>query len=209
MSLTLENKGNTLAYTATIDSLQQTSRGQLHEQHIVFDNLKIKLPRLYQDQNTLSKLDYQILTSDLEIKAIGSLRYLTGYVDTQVLNWAEPGPPMLMVLANTKLWSANGQELSQELIAALVAQEDDSFITVYPNPFVSDLLIQYELARASFTRVALYSLDGLFSETIVEGELQAEGKQLYYLDGSDYPKGVYVVRVTTDQVSSTQLIIKE
>ena len=108
------------------------------------------------------------------MKIINYVKYLTAFIDTNNTTAKEPGSPKLLVLTNTSIKSSNGVEISEELLS----EQGGNFITFYPSPFKTDLLIQYELSEESLTSVEIYSLDGLFSKTIVSNESQASGKQL-------------------------------
>lgn len=175
-----------------------------------FDNLTLELPRLYQDDTLKNHLDYKALSlSEIEVKEIDNIRYLIAKLNTSVTNWKEPGAPMLLVLGNTKALTNNGQEIDEALLAELAQQKDDSFITLYPNPFKTDLLIQYDLAEDSEATVTIHSFAGQFSHTIVNNQPQKAGQYIYHVEGTAYPLGLYVVKVTANGVSHTKLIVKE
>ncbi len=200
-----------LNFKANINNKTSDSYGIFLDDSFYFTDFNMELPRLYQDDRRKFHLDYRVLSANsIEIKEINNIHYLVANIDTKVLDWSEPGPPMLVVLSNTKALTDNGKEIDQALIEALTQLQDDSFITLYPNPFKTDLLVQYELAEDSNTSVEIYTLDGTFKQTIVTNKSQKEGKHLYHVDGANYPqKGFYVVRVTANKVTHTKLIIKE
>ncbi len=196
-------------YHASINGNEHSDLAILLDESLYFQNFEIALPRLYKDNPNVDTLNYSILNADFQIKTIDYLRFLVGYVDTKINNWGEPGPPMLLVLANDKILTENGIEISKELLEALLAEQGDNFINLYPNPFQDDLLIQFELAQESDTTVEIYSLDGMFSHIIASNFKQQAGKQLFQYNGNNLPAGLYVVRVTAQGVVHTKLIIKE
>ncbi len=210
LNLTKNEQTQDLDYSVAVNNATSTSYGIFLDDSFYFDNFSMALPRLYQDNTIKYQLDYNVLSvNTIEIKEINTIRYLVANVDTQVIDWNEPGPPMLVVLGNTKALTDNGQEIDEDLIEALAQLQDDSFITLYPNPFKNDLLIQYDLAEDSVTSVELYSFAGEFTKTIVANETQTVGNHLYHVDGSAYQNGLYVVRVTANNTVHTKLIIKE
>jgi len=202
---------NGVGYQVTInESTSKSELGILLDNSLYLDEATMALPRLYQDDRNKYNLDYDLLSfNTLEVKEINNIRYLIANVETKVKDWNEPGAPMLLVLGNTKALTDNGQEIDESLIEELTKLKDDSFIKLYPNPFKSDLLIQYELGEESTTSVEIYDFAGQFPQTIVSDTPQAVGKYLYHFDGSNLPNGLYVVRVKANDVVYTKLIIKE
>ena len=198
-----------VSYSASINKNTAANAALLLDESLYFQNLDISLPRLYKDNPKVNELNYNVLNADFQVKTIDNIRFLVGYVDTKVTNWGEPGPPMLLVLTNDNVFTENGTEISTEVVEALLAAQDDNFITLYPNPFKTDLLIQFDLVNDSPTRVEIYSLDGTFSQVIANKAAQQAGKQLFQYNGSNLPAGLYVVRVTAQGVVHTKLIIKE
>ncbi len=210
LALSKNEQTQDLDYNVALNNTTSSSYGIFLDDNFYFDDFSMPLPRLYQDDAVKYTLDYNVLSiNTIEIKEINNIRYLVANVDTQVTDWNEPGPPMLLVLGNTKALTDNGQEIDEDLIEALAQLQDDSFITLYPNPFKNDLLIQYDLAEDSITSVELYSFGGEFTKTIVAGESQKAGNHLYHVNGSAYQNGLYVVRVTANNMVHTKLIIKE
>ncbi|WP_010178990.1 T9SS type A sorting domain-containing protein [Aquimarina agarilytica] len=202
---------NDLNYQLIVNDKTTHNDGILLDNNFYLNKSEIDLPKVYQDSETKFNLNYNILSiNDIEIKEINKIRYLVANIETKITDWNEPGPPMLLVLGNTKALTDNGQEIDLNLIEALTKLKDDSFIKLYPNPFKNDLLIQYDLSEDSLTSVEVYSFSGQFTQTIVTNEQQKAGKHIYHVDGSTYPQqGLYVVRVTSNDILHTKLIIKE
>ncbi len=199
-----------LNYKVNVNKTSSENKGTFLEESFFFNNLVVKLPRLYQDNLEKYDLDYQILSANtIEIKEIDSVQYLIANIDTQVLDWKEPGPPMLLVLANTKSDTANNEHsISEEILEALASSKGNDFISLYPNPFKKDLLIQYDLLLDSMTRVEIYPIDASFTKVVAEAE-QKKGKHIHKVDGSNFKNGLYVVKVTANGNIYTKLIIKE
>lgn len=210
ISITLTEDSDTggVNYASIIVNNSNTGVGILLDDSVYFQDFEISIPKLYK-HNEVDNLQLKILSADLELKKLNHIEYLTAYVDSKELNWNEKGAPMLLVLANTSVMTDNGVEITQEVISALLDAQGDNFIQLFPNPFQNDLLIQYELTEESNSTVEVYSLDGLFYKKIVDNVPQPVGDKLYFFDGSNLNHGLYVVKVTTNNVQHTKLIIKE
>ena len=103
----------------------------------------------------------------------------------------------------------NGVEISNELIDALINEQGENFISLYPNPFQTDLLIQYELEEQTTSSVEMYDLSGTFYTKILDAQMQEAGDKIFYYDGSHLqPDQYYVVKVTAGNKVYTKLIIK-
>ena len=210
LSLKANNATNDLDYTIDVDGKKATNYGIYLDENYHFNDFNIALPRLYQDNNTFFEINYNILSiHNIEIKNINNINYLTAFVEGYNVDWKEPMQPMLLILGNAKALTSNGVEIDDDLIQALASLEKDNFIMTYPNPFESDLLVQYDLEEESTTAVSIYNLTGDFIKTIVSGEVQKAGKHLYHINGASYPNGLYVVKVTANSAVYTKLIIKK
>jgi|GEM_PF-1155866 len=198
-----------VGYTLTINNVEQKGTATTFGESLYFDNLTIELPRRYKDHVKIPTYIHAIQNMDIEIKSMDYVSYLTAYVEAFNQGRNEPSSPKLLVLVNNKFVTENGVELSKYFLEQLLAQQGDNFISLYPNPFKKDLLIQYELASASTVAVELYSLDGSFSDTITTNQTQTKGKKMFHYDGSTLNKGLYVVRVMVDGIKHTKLIAKQ
>ncbi|GAB1857133.1 hypothetical protein MHTCC0001_19690 [Flavobacteriaceae bacterium MHTCC 0001] len=209
-SFTFKKDGKTgrTAYTSVIDSTENKGVAVTLDNSLYFKDFKISLPRLYKDHPKIAEFDYEILSADIALKLIDGVPYFTAAIDTKNVTTGEPGAPKLLVLINTKLVTENGVEIPVELLEQLLEEQGDNFITLYPNPFVDDLLIQYELGTNATTSVDIYSLDMSFNQSILNSAPQTMGKKVYHYDGRALKKGLYVVRVTTNGVAHTKLIAK-
>lgn len=197
-----------VSYTANVADKTNMGAGIFLDESLYFQDFKFSIPRLYRDRLD-PDVHLDILSADLELKTLNHIPFLTAYVDSRILNWNEPGTPMLLVLSKTSVTTENGVEISDELINELFSKQDDSFITLFPNPFENDLLIQYELSEETNATVELYGIDGNFYNKVVDNEFQPTGKKLYYFDGTELPVGLYVVRITTNSIVYTKLIAKQ
>ena len=173
---------------------------------LYFDTLKLKIPRLYVDDETQKTLKYRMLSGSFEFKKHKGVLYASAVLETFVPKWREPGPPMSLVLTKEK--AGEEDELSEEELLGLSAQKD-SFIQLYPNPFHDELLIAYTLETAGDVQISIAGFDGVFARQIKTEIAQASGKHCYHFDGSELQKGIYVVRIVVDGVAYTKLIVKK
>lgn len=218
------NQTEKLAYQLEINNITTTSTGFIYDNEIYFEDLNIKLSKLYEDAFKYTQLNFNLLSAEYQFKKIGNTNYLIANLESYCPQLIEKGHPMQLVLnqiikpkihadpINTStpssVYSQNGHELSQDILQALAEAGDSGFIKLYPNPFKKDLLIQYKLEQQSNVTVSLYSFDGIINHTIQASSEQQPGEYIYYFNGLSLNPGVYVVRVTTNQQVHTKLIIK-
>ncbi|MDO5969243.1 T9SS type A sorting domain-containing protein [Flavivirga aquimarina] len=210
IAVNLEKNSNADAvnYTTTINNNSYSGEGILQDESLYFDDFTISIPKLYKD-NLVDSLSLKVLSADLELKKLNHIEYLTAFVESKELNWNEKGTPLLLVLTNTEVVTDNGEVISQEIINELLNTQSNNFIKLFPNPFQSDLLIQYDLAIEGYTTVEIYSLHGGFYKKVVDNHLQPAGEKLYFFDGDNLENGYYVVKVTVNGLVHTKVIIKE
>jgi len=67
----------------------------------------------------------------------------------------------------------------------------------YPNPFNPTTKINYELRMINYVNLSIYNLLGQKVATLVNEKKQA-GYHLIEWNASEYPSGVYIYRITTD-----------
>ena len=91
---------------------------------------------------------------------------------------------------------------------ASIGESDLFYSRVYPNPFVSDIHILFELDKKENVAVKLYDLKGTFIYTIHDGILNSGmhqiNKKLDLLN-----TGIYILKITTSSgISQTEKLIK-
>ncbi len=69
---------------------------------------------------------------------------------------------------------------------------------VYPNPFVTDATITYDLPRSSRVRLDVFDVLGRRIRTVVD-QTQPGGRYDIRIDGRDLAAGVYLFRLTADR----------
>lgn len=192
-------------------TLQDTTQSNLPvvvDNNLSFSNLSMNLERLYKDALGYDHLDYKINSMNAVKKRALGIDYLVLNLDTYVKKWKEPGPPMQFILQRTlSSESQNSEILSEEIINAL-AEDTDGFIKLYPNPFETNLLIEYELEETSNVTVEVYNYLDQTRTVLEAGELQIPEKYTYNLNGNNLKDGLYIVKVTANDQVHSKLIVK-
>lgn len=167
----------------------------------IFDG-QVTIEKQYTDHPDHTTLDYGLTSMSFALLNIAGTDYLLGRLETQILDWSEPGPPMLMVLTR------DGAPISEEALAAF-AEQGDSFIKLYPNPFINDLLIYYELEADAHVQVRLMDYyGGAQVEDMTNGFLMA-GEHVHTISNGSLKSGIYVVQVQVNDKLYTKLVIKK
>lgn len=97
----------------------------------------------------------------------------------------------LYVAGNSSIYKIIGEEMN-------VNDLNKTNISIYPNPVVDQLNIQ---SNKPISEVSIYNIEGKFLASFT-GNTEK-------IDLANYPKGVYLVTVTTGKVTKTQKVIKK
>lgn len=198
----------TATYTINIENQElQGSLTQLDDA-IYFEDTQINLPHISFNEKIPTKIDYQILSSNLIIKKIVETDYLVGSFETYIEGWNESGAPLKFVLKKRETFANSEEELSDDLLKAL-AEQEESFIKLYPNPFQSDLIISYTLETPSFVEVRITDINGTKSSVIEKRTEQKKGKHSYFFNGTNLEKGIYIATVIANNQKKTRIIVKK
>ncbi|MCD9580772.1 T9SS type A sorting domain-containing protein [Tenacibaculum maritimum] len=155
-----------------------------------------------------NKLSYEVISGNLTKKTLGDIPVLVGNLDSFVQEFNEVGAPLKFVISKQQQFANTADEISEDILEALAAQEE-SFIKLYPNPFVNDLIISYSLENPSKVEVKITDIYGEKISILSQGENQLAGKHSYFFDGSHLKKGTYVVSVTVNNERKTRIIVKK
>lgn len=214
---------NGIDYSWSINNETSKDFGVWLDDALYFEKFHVLLDKPFSVSPVTEKMDWQILASHMEIKKFNNQTYLTGSLDTYLTDWKEPGPPTSIVLKKIKddkegedaneagdetVAGENDDELSEEALLSLLEQ-DDHFIKLYPNPFNTELLIQYELTMQGNVSVQLHDLSGMLRKNIQNTTLQGPGTFTYNIDGSDLATGLYIVNVYVNGKQNSKIVIKE
>ncbi len=85
----------------------------------------------------------------------------------------------------------------------------DFAISAHPNPFTDSLVINYDLSKRTTVTIDLFDVAGKLVQTVIEDELQVEGRHQLFLSTANIPVGVYLCRLSTTNKILAQKIIKE
>lgn len=211
--LELELKHDTIndniQYRWKLNSEEKNGNTSQIDDAIYFENLQFNLPHTSYHKEEQSTLEYEFLSSELTLKNIAGTSYLIGKIESYIPKWNEPSAPMRFVLAKESIKTENNIEISEEILQALASQED-SFIKLYPNPFVSDLIVAYTLNEPSNIQIEVVNiLDYTQLHTIEKGKLQQVGEYRYHFDGNRLKNGLYAVSIFVNGVKKTKLIVKK
>ena len=91
---------------------------------------------------------------------------------------------------------------------ASISEVEDIYSRIYPNPFVSDLYILFELNNRENTTIQLFDLKGSLIRVIHQGVLNA-GMHKISRNFEDLNSGIYLLKIKTSSgVSKTEKLIK-
>jgi hypothetical protein len=96
-----------------------------------------------------------------------------------------------------------------EMCAGGIGENDanESFINIYPNPFKDDVTLSYTLFYDEFIKIEVIDLYGR-KITELCNEKQLAGEQSFIWNGKDVPSGLYFIRLSFPEISSTIRLIK-
>ncbi|HYE94845.1 MAG TPA: right-handed parallel beta-helix repeat-containing protein [Rubricoccaceae bacterium] len=76
-----------------------------------------------------------------------------------------------------------------------------------PNPFTTETTIRYTLPRGGLVRVQVFDARGRAVATLVEAS-QPAGLHAVRFDGAGLPRGMYLIRLTTDSGTQTRPLVR-
>lgn len=197
---------NNVHYKWNLNKETAESTAILEDNALYFDKLNMTFDMPYSENPNSNILVSQLLSSQMEFKPINKKVYLTGSLQTFIDESKESGPPMYVILKQTD--QGDDDDLTAEELLALSNQREH-FITLYPNPFVSDVLIEYELENDANVNVGVYDfLGNNVAVTLEQGALQTQGKHKYTFNGSNLNPGMYIVRVGVNNEIHSRILIK-
>lgn len=79
-------------------------------------------------------------------------------------------------------------------------------LTVYPNPVTTNATIVFELDRPTHLLVTVFDILGREVGTLMDS-YQRAGEERLTWDASTYPRGIYLLKVTTDTQTKTRAIL--
>jgi hypothetical protein len=91
-----------------------------------------------------------------------------------------------------------------------ISRQQEHFIALYPNHFVSNVRISYTLDTDAQLSVKLYDLNGNpVPATLEPGAMQTAGEHHYSLNGTKLKPGMYIVQLTVNDQTYSRIVIKQ
>jgi hypothetical protein len=82
-----------------------------------------------------------------------------------------------------------------------------NYVTIFPNPFMEDVTIEYELAVPSNVKIVLYDAFGKEIRILAENARQKAGKYTLRMTSADLSAGIYYCKIQTSEYSLTKKMI--
>tara|TARA_R110001606_G_scaffold84439_1_gene192096 strand:+ start:372 stop:1793 length:1422 start_codon:yes stop_codon:yes gene_type:complete len=204
----IDSTDQSLKYLISLEN-QDVSGSIIQQDNIIyFESAIVKLPHTTFSEQIPNELYYEFLSSDLGLKDFNESTYLIGNLESYIPSFNEAGAPLKLVLKKTETFANTDEELSDAVLQAL-AEQKESFIKLYPNPFESDLIISYTLEKNSFVEIRVSDVNGTKNTLVAKGKEQEAGKHSYFFEGNNLDKGLYIVTVTVDNKKKTKIIVKK
>ena len=166
-----------------------------------FGNLQVPIKKQYTDYPNFTHLMTDI--NDFELReyqsADGSL--IIARINSDYPVWQERANPSIIILKRK-------DSLSKEAQLAFSEQAED-FIRVYPNPYIEDLLLNFELTQEANVKVKIsnYYNTPLYQETVFAG-YKPKGNHTLAINTFHTHSGSYVVSIEYNGKIENKIIIK-
>tara|TARA_R110000868_G_scaffold71713_2_gene209708 strand:- start:36035 stop:37348 length:1314 start_codon:yes stop_codon:yes gene_type:complete len=189
-------------YKISLDGQEFIGNLIVDNNQLIFSDLTLNLKKRYTDNPYELSLDYQVTNFSFSIIESEDTELLTGKLETTILNWSEPGPPSQLILHR------EGTQISQEIKDAL-ANQQDQFIKVYPNPFEEDLLLYYTLEQDAEVLINFYDYYNPQQVLKTKKKNQRKGERTMVLnDMNDFSKGLYIVQMYVAGNQYSRIVLK-
>ncbi len=81
-------------------------------------------------------------------------------------------------------------------------------VLVYPNPIVDDAAFQFELTQEATVSVELFNIEGKSIQQILSTSMLNSGKHVLPIDLTNFPAGVYLLKLNTDNSETSVRLSK-
>lgn len=208
ISLDVKSEKDVINYIWEVNKTKNEDFAIWVDNTMYFNKLYMRFDEPFSPNPASNTLDWQFLSAKLKFKKLNNKNYLTADLESFINEYKEPGPPMHLILKRMRKQENVEDMTDQELIG--LTNQDKQFITLYPNPFVNDVLIEYTLDSPDNVSAEVYSYNGNATKIALQpNALQALGKHKYTLDGSMLQSGMYIVRVTVGKKVHSRILIKQ
>ena len=185
-----------------IDNASILAEGDKYGNGIYPENFVLSLPYTYADRAEYKIINWNVGALNFDIEELNGTVYTLVTLDTWSPSLDEPGPPLILVL------SENPLNLSIDELEGL-ANQNDSFIKLYPNPIENQFLVQYDLKTDSECQVTLYNLMGYPIMELTPKSQQSKGTQNIRINSSNIPNGNYIVKLQVGDKYYSKIAIKK
>jgi uncharacterized protein len=207
LQLALKNNKGKIEYAWQPNQGKVENTAVWENNSLYFDKLDLEFKEPYSNNPNADNTIRQIVSAKIKFKNVNKKTYLTANLNSYIYEYKEAGPPMHLILK--RQGKEETKELTDDELLSLTSTTKE-FITLYPNPFVNDVQIAYELKTPGEVSVAVYSYNGNATQVVLQpSALQAQGTHKYTLDGSKLPAGMYIVRVSVGAIVHTRIVIKQ
>jgi ligand-binding sensor domain-containing protein len=120
----------------------------------------------------------------------------------------------LSVDINNKLWIATEGGVSIYTPAPSVSNKEIRFaneanLNVFPNPITNQATIQFTLNSSQNIRLGVYDINGRLVQSIIQNEIQPEGKLIYNFEKEQLTSGIYLVKLEFENsVQTVKVMIR-
>jgi len=168
---------------------------------LAFSRFNVPIAKQYTDYPNFTHLRTHI--SEIELREIPSENetMMIGKLTADYPVWQERANPTFLVLKK-KL------SISKEALESFEAQADD-FIKLFPNPFVNQLLVNFELPKAAkiSVKVSNYYNTAPYENMVFQGQ-KAKGNHTIEVANGPTKPGTYLITILFDGKKETKIIIK-
>ena len=126
------------------------------------------------------------------------------YIDAEVV----PGVAYTYVLADVDYANTETKYDDDAVTVTLgndIMEADFTVGAAYPNPFNPIAIVPFELSKDAMVQASVYDLVGREVKALVNGNFSAGTHELT-IDGNNMTTGIYLVKVTVDNVANIQKI---
>lgn len=210
VNLTVDNSPNAKIsnFTLSLNDTKVSSNFVANNNKISFENFDISLPVLFKDYEKVNYHNFRFSKAHYSNYIVNNANYMVLQLIGQNNFFDEKIAPKLLVLHPAN----QSDELENSKMDVTISSNNintDDILDLFPNPFTTQLKIAYELEEKTTITLEIYSLDGVYHNTLIEGELQDIGLKSVVIDTRYLVTGAYVVRITTDHQTYNEIIIKE
>jgi hypothetical protein len=87
--------------------------------------------------------------------------------------------------------------------------QNDEHLKIYPNPWLTEFAISYELDSTQYTEVSISDMNGLEKKILKPRSLEQKGTHIHIFNEALLRPSIYILRVKTDKKEYKKTIIKK